>query len=126
MEAGDSADTLIDEIDEGVVYPSTHSAVRAIFRRLTELDSLQRRALTAFDEITDPQVHSALEREIWSQINSLPEGREPSGLRLAVTLLLKDEPVDWHYAGYIIHWSRQQGLSDQQIIRAFRETLFSG
>lgn len=44
---------------------------------------------------------------------------QQSGLRLSNCLARPDEEVDWHLAGYLTLWARQQGITERQIVDAF-------
>lgn len=118
------AQTIIEEIDAGQIYPSSRRVSRNLLGSATNLSDLQRRAIAAFDY--DPLAYRAVNKEledaIWATLIPLSYEMQ-SGLRLAVTLLLDDVILDWEYAEYLIDWARLQGLSEGQIIDAFRQTL---
>lgn len=112
------ADTIIAEIDEGAIRPTTHKVVRALHRHMQSHAEIQRRALETFDRGEQSSRGTKVAQKMWAEMHSLAVDQQ-SGLRLSNCLVRSDEAVDWHLAEYIILWARQQGLSEQQIIEAF-------
>jgi len=113
-----NADTIIGEIDEGALRPTTHRVVRALHQHMLLEAAVQRRALDAFDRDEQDAHGVSLQHEMWAMIMTLPVDQQ-SGLRLSNCLARPDEVVDWYLAEYLVLWARQQGLSEQQIIDAF-------
>lgn len=113
-----NADTIIEEIDKGTLRPRTHKVVRAFHRHMHLAETVQQRALEAFDHGAQNARGAALQDEIWAIMEALPIDQQ-GGLRLSNCLARPDEAVDWHLAEYLTLWARQQGLSERQIIDAF-------
>jgi len=113
-----SADTIVDEIDAGMLDPTTHVVVRAFHRHMRLELEVQQDALTAYDRGDPPADRVPLQEKIWAAMTLCPVAWQ-SGLRLSNCLVRPDEAVDWHLAEYLILWAREQGLSERQIIDAF-------
>ncbi|MCJ2184525.1 hypothetical protein MTR62_17775 [Novosphingobium sp. 1949] len=113
-----NADTVVDEIHEGTLRPRTHKVVRALHWHMRLVETVQQRALVAFDRGEQNTQGLALQSEMWAMMKPLPIDQQ-SGLRLSNCLARPDEEVDWHLAEYLTLWARQQGISEQQIIDAF-------
>ena len=97
----------------------TRRVVRALHDHMHLDDPLQAEAVSAFDRGAQPFKISEISTLFWTKIDRLGVA-EQSGLRLSNCLTRPDAAVDWELAEYLILWARQQGLSEQQIIRAFR------
>lgn len=113
-----NADTVVEEIDEGTLRPRTHKVVRALHRHMRLAEAVQQRALEAFDRGEQNTQGLALQEEMWAMMKPLPIDQQ-SGLRLSNCLARPDEEVDWHLAGYLTLWARQQGITERQIVDAF-------
>ena len=114
-----NADILIQEIDAGCVKPMTRSVVRVLHYHMHLDDPLQAEAVSAFDRGAQTTEMSEISTRFWTKIDRLGVA-DQSGLRLSNCLTRPDKAVDWELAEYLIFWARQQGLSEQQIIHAFR------
>lgn len=60
-----------------------------------------------------------VQKQLWSKIKNSEPGSD-GWLRLAVVLTRPDEAISSELAEYFEYWAEQQGLSEQQIMAAFR------
>ena len=112
-----NADTLIDQIDDGLIHVRRHDVIRALYQGLPLGDVEQQEFIAAYD--SDLPVDVAMwSTRLWSKIERLPLERQ-GGLRLLVGLLMPNQELEGYEAEYFILWARQQGVTETQIIEAF-------
>jgi hypothetical protein len=112
-------DVIIGEIDAGTISPMTHVVTRNLYRHIPLIDTLQTEVVSAFDEASQRHDMAAHQDALWTKI----EGLEPDNqgaFRLLVALTRPDEVIDWYLAEFMILWARQQGVTEHQIIDAFK------
>jgi hypothetical protein len=114
----DRVAALLDEIDAGHLCPRSH----AVSRRLAELegfaDPLVAEIVRAFDA-GEAVPNEPLLKKLWSRIDEAEPPRQGT-LRTLVALLQPEAPIDGYYAGYLIGWAQDEGVSTEDIISAFR------
>jgi hypothetical protein len=114
----DRVAALLDEIDAGHLRPRSH----VVSRKLVELegfaDPLAAEIVRALDT-GEAVPKEPLLKKLWSRINEAELPRQ-GALRTLVALLQPDEPIDGYYAGYLIGWAQDEGVSTEAIISAFR------
>jgi hypothetical protein len=116
MNRGPDADLVVDLIDSERLAPRSHSVARAICRHI-DLDAPDRALLALIDEKNVPDADGRL-KELWHRITSQPVERE--GIpRLLSALLIPDQEMDWFGAEMVVHWARQEGVSEEHICQAF-------
>ena len=112
-----NADVIIEKIDNGELLPSSHRVNRRLcgYIRYSEPSDLE--LIAAFDR-GDTSNNERWSRPLWNWIDALPVNKQ-GALRILSGLLMPDEPVDWYYAEFLIHWSREQGVTEEEILSAF-------
>ena len=116
MDSGPDADVVIDLIDSERLMPKWHSVVRELCKHI-DLEAPDRALLALIDGGKVPDADSQL-RVLWRRITSQPVERE-SIPRLLTALLIPDQQLDWFGAEMVIHWARQEGVSEEHICEAF-------
>src|SRR5205085_3300772 len=109
-------DVIVGLIDSEQIAPKYHSVARAICDHI-DLAASDRALLALIDEGNVPDSDDRL-RDLWQRITSQPVEREGVP-RLLTALLTPDQPIDWFGAEMIVHWARQEGVSEEQICEAF-------
>jgi hypothetical protein len=108
---------IVDRIDADKLHPMSHPVTRALIEHITDYSEEDRMLIEAFDAtLLDAQ--DWISGQLWSRINALP-WKKQGRLRLLVTLLRPNEPIDWELAEYMIAWARDEGVSEEQICSAF-------
>ena len=111
-----NANVVTDLIDSERLAPRYHPVARAICNHI-DLAAPDRALLALIDERNVPDSDGQLD-ELWHRITSQPVERE--GIpRLLTLLLMPDEKMDWFGAEMVVHWARQEGVSEEQICEAF-------
>jgi hypothetical protein len=110
--------TIVDDIDTGRLLPRSHDVARRLAQHEKRSGALGAEILAAFDAGTATENQHLLEK-LWARIESLPLAEQGS-LRTLVSLLHPDEPVDGHYAEYLIGWAQDEGVPTDAIETAFR------
>ncbi|QDX26138.1 hypothetical protein FPZ54_08960 [Sphingomonas suaedae] len=113
-----NADAIIDQIDAGGLSPLAHAVVRALHRHIEFTHELQNEVLVASYHGVRPEEMSRLNTAIWNEIDAR-NADKVDGLRLSLGLTMPDGAVDGYHAGFLIHWARTEGASEQQIIDSF-------
>jgi hypothetical protein len=110
------ADRVVELIDEGRLRPMSHRVTRRLLDHIHDWSEQDRRLIEAFDE-------KVLDTEFWyPQILArlrAPAPEERDRADLLWQLLRPDEPVDWQLAEYLVHWARQLGAGEGDILSAF-------
>lgn len=96
-----NADSVVEQIDRGVLTPRTHKVVRELHRHMPLKEALQRTILSIFDEGEQCSRGEALSNKIWALIDDVPADQQ-SGLRLSNCLTRPDEAVDWQLTEYLV------------------------
>ena len=112
-------DVIIGEIDAGAIRPMTHAVTRNLYRHIPLIDALQTEVVSAFDGGSQRHDMAGNQDALWSKIDGLDPDNQ-GAFRLLVALTKPDEVIDWYLAEFMILWARQQGVTEQQIIDAFK------
>lgn len=107
---------IVDRMDAGVLLPRTHDVTSVLAEHLRNLSPLSTEVIEAF-RAGSSVGNDALLRRLWEEIEGLPQHQQ-GGRRLLVSLLHPNAHIDGYHAGYIIDWSRDEGVPDEVIIRA--------
>ena len=116
--SGRNADEeIVDRIDADQLHPMSHPVTRALVEHVPDYSEEDRMLIEAFDaNLLDAQDWIA--GLLWSRIDALPVKKQ-GRLLLLVGLLRPNEPVDWQLAEYMIAWSRDEGVGEEDICSAF-------
>ena len=115
-----NADVIVEKIDNGELSPSSHRVMRRLCDLLTYTDLADAELITAFDS-GEAMDGDRWQVPLWERIWALPVDQQ-GPLRILSGLLIPDQQVDWELAEYLIHWARERGVADGDIIEAFGVT----
>lgn len=114
----DRLSTILDDIDAGRLMCRTHQVARRLADHETRSGVLGAEIVAAFDA-GDAVGNDRLLEQLWMRIDSLPPSQQGS-LRILVSLLRSDEPLDGHLAEYLIGWAQDEGVPANAIEAAFQ------
>ena len=120
-----NADSVVDEIDTGILRPLTHTVARALLKQMPTRHELVDDLLSASRQGVADEGMSRLLAELWEQVGQLEVGKQ-GALRIANCLTRPDEVIDWQLAEYFVLWARQQGVSEAGISDAFHNHSTGG
>lgn len=109
---------LLDDIDAERLRPRTHLVSRQLIELQGLGDPLISEIVGAFDA-GEPVPNEHLLNKLWSKIDEV-EPPTQGALRILVSLLKPDRPIDSHLADYLIGWAQDEGVPAHAINSAFR------
>lgn len=109
-----SADSLVDLIDSGGLRVRAHAVTRSLLAVAPNATPEERAVLSGLAEDDQERMTTRL----WRLIEARPLDQQ-GGLRLLIVLLRPDIAIDGYLAEYLLDWSRQRGLNEDQTVQAF-------
>ncbi|MBX7497138.1 hypothetical protein K3172_14865 [Qipengyuania sp. 6B39] len=120
-----NADSLVTEIDAGAQFGGSNAVAGSLCARAAPKDEVWNKAVGAVrDDLLTAGHREHLINQFRNTFLAMPNGKQ-GPWRLAWLMLREAQDIDWELAEYLILWSREMGLSDDQIIDAFRENQLS-
>jgi hypothetical protein len=115
-----NAHAILAMIDNGELRLSANRVTRRLCDHVRYSDPSDLELITAFDS-GDAMDQARWLMPLWERIVALPMNKQ-GALRLLWGLLIADEPLERYDAEFLIHWAREQGVQEEEILRAFDPT----